>query len=307
MKEFSFKKAVIGCSVLGIAALMTSNALAQVYYPVEIQVTNPAGAPESYTMYIPGEVQQGISYQQQQVAITNANGVTEYQTIYVPATQQSLAVSSDGSYELSSNPWDDSASAPVQNVAVASASAVKGVLNNSASNAALQSTLSQQTAALTGISSANTVAAAPVSSTRLLGNNSSGGTTSGATSTTSSTSENLRDMALPTWVGQNTTYNTAYGQEMIAPEINKTNMLSMVQHLRKLGYIVPDSLDTAIAEAPSKTKVKMIEAVHWIQNGGDNNEPILKALAKVSKDLESNYGFSFENILGTSLNILDAR
>ena len=118
----------------------------------------------------------------------------------------------------------------------------------------------------------------------------------------------LRDTPLPQFVGQNTTYNTAMGQEMIAPEINKTNMLLMTEHLRKLGYIVPDSLDEAIRTAPEKTRLALVQSTRWIQKGGDaNSSPILEAIGKISKDLENNYGFSFENILDNSMRILDSK
>ncbi len=287
MKMFSFKKAMLSFGITGL--MMTGIASAQVYYPVEIQVTDPNGKPESYTMYIPGEVKAGMIYQQQKVAVTNENGVTEYQTIYIPSARQTANTSSSGSYELSSNPWDETPSAPVQKVAVTSPETAASIVNNTATNAELQRALSSQINVLNANTSANTaqVAAAPVAT----GENG-----------------NLRDMPLPEWVGHNTTYNTAYGQEMIAPEINKTNMLSIVKHLRKLGYIVPDSLDTAIAEAPSKTKLKMMEAIEYVQGGGGStSDPITQAFAKISKDLEANYGFSFENILGTSLNILDSK
>jgi len=297
MKGFSFKKTVLGCSVFGAVALASLAAQAQVYYPMEIQVTNAQGQLESYTMYIPGDVQQGVAYQQQQVAVTNADGTTGYQTIFVPAVQQSVSVAPDGSYQLSSNPWDDTSSSSVQNVVAASPSVVNSVLGSSATNATAQNTLSKQTAALS-TPSLQTNTALKGASSGAKGGSSSGGTIADA---------DLRDAPLPTWVGQNTTYNTAMGQEMIAPEINKTNMLSMVAHLRSLGYIVPDSLDTAIMNAPSETRVKMLNSLAWVQHGGKGDEPILKSIAKISKDLEANYGFSFENIIDRSLKILDAR
>ena len=118
---------------------------------------------------------------------------------------------------------------------------------------------------------------------------------------------NPRDLPLPTWTGTNTTWNVAMGQEMIAPEINKQNMLSMAQHLRRLGYIVPDTLDSAIANAPEKTRLALVEDMNKIQNSGGRDSPMLQAIGKITRDLEANYGFSFENILDNSMRILDAR
>ena len=45
------------------------------------------------------------------------------------------------------------------------------------------------------------------------------------------------------YTGDVTTYGTAYGQEMLAPEVNQHNMNVMLQHLRELGYKIPESYD----------------------------------------------------------------
>ena len=306
MRKFSVRQCVLGGLTACLMTAVSGVASAQVYYPMDIQVTNPEGKMETYTMYVPVDAVPGMAYQQQKVIVKDANGNDVYQTVYIPAPQQNVTKAANGGYQLSTNPWDDSAtsSAPIQTVVAASPDTTAAVLGASATNDTAQIALAQQTALLSSGSSSSSSISVASSGTNSVSASAKAPTATVAASS-SSGGTSLRDMELPTWVGTNTTYNTAMGQEAIAPEINKTNMISMVQHLRKLGYIVPDSLDTAIAEAPSRTKIKMLESIDWVQNKG--TDPFTKAIAKASKDLEKNYGFSFENILGTSLDILDAR
>lgn len=49
------------------------------------------------------------------------------------------------------------------------------------------------------------------------------------------------------YTGSVTTYGHAYGQEMLAPEVNNHNMNVMVQKLRDLGYKIPSSYDNGFS------------------------------------------------------------
>ena len=106
----------------------------------------------------------------------------------------------------------------------------------------------------------------------------------------------------PVYTGQSTTWNTAMGQDSIAPEVNVHNMLSMTNHLRKLGYQIPPSFDNFIRTAPAKIRVKIMNALNDLQKGG--NDPLTNVLSTVMKDAEASSGFSTENLLGNSLDLL---
>ena len=53
------------------------------------------------------------------------------------------------------------------------------------------------------------------------------------------------------YVGEATTYTDAQGQEMIAPEVNRHNMIVGLKHLRSLGYHIPNVYDDKIKNLPS--------------------------------------------------------
>ena len=54
------------------------------------------------------------------------------------------------------------------------------------------------------------------------------------------------------YIGEATTFTTASGQEMIAPEVNRHNMVVMLDHLRNMGYKIPESYNDKIKAMPSE-------------------------------------------------------
>lgn len=114
-----------------------------------------------------------------------------------------------------------------------------------------------------------------------------------------------QQQGLPVYTGQSTTWNTAMGQDSIAPEVNIHNMLSMTNHLRSLGYQIPPSFDNFIKTAPAKTKAKIMQALYEVRKGG--GDPLSNVLATAIKDAEKASGFSTENLLGNSLDLLSTK
>lgn len=116
--------------------------------------------------------------------------------------------------------------------------------------------------------------------------------------------QNTLNNTLPNFVGENTTWNTAMGQKEIAPDVNITNMLLMTQHLRNMGYEIPDGLDNLINTAPEKLRRQIAEAMNQIKN---SNHPI----ASIENNLENAFhkltGLSLENLIMNSLRIMDSR
>lgn len=109
---------------------------------------------------------------------------------------------------------------------------------------------------------------------------------------------------LPNFVGQNTTWGTAMGQEMIAPDVNITNMLLMTQHLRKLGYQIPDGLDAVINTAPARLRRDIMNSLIELQR---SSNPVAVASMGYAKLFEKHTGFSIENLITNSLRIIDER
>ena len=115
---------------------------------------------------------------------------------------------------------------------------------------------------------------------------------------------NTLNQQLPQFVGENTTWNTAMGQREIAPDANITNMLLMTQHLRNMGYKIPDGLDNLISTAPAKLRNEIAQAMAELKS---SSHPIARIENELATIFEKNTGLSLENLIMNSLRIIDAR
>jgi len=106
------------------------------------------------------------------------------------------------------------------------------------------------------------------------------------------------------FVGDNTTWNTAMGQAEIAPDANITNMLLMTQHLRNMGYKIPDGLDNLINTAPAKLRNEIYAAMNQLKSSSHPFATVEQSLASI---FENNTGLSLENLIMNSLKIIDNR
>lgn len=103
------------------------------------------------------------------------------------------------------------------------------------------------------------------------------------------------------YVGEATTWGDATGQEMIAPEVNRHNMLVMTEHLRKIGYKIPASYDQKIKNMPNAYKSLLRENYDRLPSADD---PLGKSFYQMMKNVESGTGLDFENILFNTMDIL---
>lgn len=117
-------------------------------------------------------------------------------------------------------------------------------------------------------------------------------------------SQNTLDKDLPDFVGENTTWNTAMGQDEIAPDVNITNMLLMTQHLRDMGYQIPEGLDTLIDTAPQKLRREIMRSMVELKN---SDHPVANISTGLADIFEKNTGLSLENLIMNSLRIIDNR
>lgn len=103
------------------------------------------------------------------------------------------------------------------------------------------------------------------------------------------------------YTGEATTYTDAKGQEMIAPEANRKNMLMMTQHLRNLGYKIPEEYDQKIRDMPQAYGRLLRENYNKVYQQGD---PLGKSFTNIMDNVEDGTGLDFENLLFNSVNIL---
>lgn len=115
---------------------------------------------------------------------------------------------------------------------------------------------------------------------------------------------NTLNQQLPEFVGDNTTWNVAMGQKEIAPDVNITNALLMTQHLRNMGYKIPDGLDTLINTAPQKLRNEITAAMVQLKN---SNHPVATIETSLADIFEAQTGLSLDNLIMNSLRIIDAR
>lgn len=116
--------------------------------------------------------------------------------------------------------------------------------------------------------------------------------------------ENSWNIEKPAFIGENTTWKTAMGQREIAPDVNITNMLLMSQHLRNMGYQIPDGLDTLISTAPARLRQEIWASMKQLQN---STNPVALVSVGFAEIFESRTGFSIENLIGNSLRLIDSR
>ena len=107
------------------------------------------------------------------------------------------------------------------------------------------------------------------------------------------------------YVGEATTYGDNYGQEMIAPEVNRHNMLVMTQHLRNMGYKIPKSYDQKIREMP-QTYARYLRNAYDKSMGQSTleNDPLGALFSGMISNVEEGTGLDFENLLFNSIDIL---
>lgn len=105
------------------------------------------------------------------------------------------------------------------------------------------------------------------------------------------------------YIGEATTYTTAMGQEMIAPEVNRHNMIVMLDHLRNMGYKIPDSYNEKIKAMPSEYKDTLVRSMSQVTSDSSSN-PLSLMFTNVYNIFENYSGLDFNNILMNTMDIL---
>lgn len=116
--------------------------------------------------------------------------------------------------------------------------------------------------------------------------------------------DNIWNTPLPEFTGRLTTWGDNYGQVPNAPEVNMHNILSITQHLRRMGYKIPDSLEERIKAAPAATKKKVMSSLADVRASKD----LPSTMANFVMDhFENETGLSIDNLLGNSLDLLSKK
>ena len=103
------------------------------------------------------------------------------------------------------------------------------------------------------------------------------------------------------YVGEATTFGDDYGQERLAPEVNRHNMLVLTDYLRKMGYKIPESYDQNIKDMPKNYKRILKQSYEDVYNA---NDPLSVTFTQIMDGVEQGTGLDLENILFNTMDIL---
>ena len=103
------------------------------------------------------------------------------------------------------------------------------------------------------------------------------------------------------YTGEVTTYGTAFGQEMLAPEVNNHNMKVMLQHLRDLGYKIPETYDDRFGNFLQDYAGDLRKAYSGL---GHQNNPFDTMFSGFLDVVEDQSGLDMENLLFNSIDLI---
>ena len=103
------------------------------------------------------------------------------------------------------------------------------------------------------------------------------------------------------YTGEVTTYGIAYGQEMLAPEVNSHNLKVMLDHLRNLGYKIPESYNDKFGNFLSDYRDELREAYNGL---GHQNNPFDTMFSGFLDVVEDGTGLDMENLLFNSIDLM---
>lgn len=115
---------------------------------------------------------------------------------------------------------------------------------------------------------------------------------------------NVWNTKMPEFTGEMTTWNDGQGQKVNAPEVNMHNILSITEHLRRMGYKIPTSFEEKVKAAPEAVRVRIKQAMSDMASASD---PFSKSAQFARKTLEQETGMTFENVIGNSLDLLSSK
>ena len=102
------------------------------------------------------------------------------------------------------------------------------------------------------------------------------------------------------YIGEGTTFNTG-DQEYLAPEVNRHNMIVMLDHLRKMGYQIPESYNEKVQNMPARYRQQLRDSMTDLHGASD---PFSEVFVGLMNTIDNSTGLSLDNILFNSVNIL---
>lgn len=115
---------------------------------------------------------------------------------------------------------------------------------------------------------------------------------------------NIWNTKMPQFTGEMTTWGEDHGQRVTAPEVNIHNILAISDHLRNMGYQIPDTFGDRVKAAPEAARKRIFKAMNDLKRQDD---PFSEGARKALKIFENETGLSYENLIGNSLKLLSSK
>ena len=104
------------------------------------------------------------------------------------------------------------------------------------------------------------------------------------------------------YIGEATSWDGTNGTEQeLMPEVNRHNMLVFTEHLRKMGYKIPDSYDQNIKNMPHNYKKRLEKSMAELNSASD---PLSDSFKMLMNSFEDGTGLDLNNILFNTMDLL---
>ena len=104
------------------------------------------------------------------------------------------------------------------------------------------------------------------------------------------------------YIGEATSWDGTHGTEQeLMPEVNRHNMLVFTEHLRKMGYKIPDSYDQNIKNMPQNYKKQLQQSFSDLSRAED---PLSDSFRMLMNSFEDGTGLDVNNIIFNTMDIL---
>lgn len=104
------------------------------------------------------------------------------------------------------------------------------------------------------------------------------------------------------YIGEATSWDGTHGTEQeLMPEVNRHNMLVFTEHLRKMGYKIPDSYDQNIKNMPQNYKKQLEKSFSDLNS---SNDPLSESFKMLMNSFEDGTGLDVNNIIFNTMDIL---
>ena len=104
------------------------------------------------------------------------------------------------------------------------------------------------------------------------------------------------------YIGEATSWDgTPSGGQELMPEVNRHNMLVFTEHLRKMGYKIPDSYDQNIKNMPQNYKKRLEDSFAELNNATDQ---LSESFKLIMNSFEDGTGLDINNMVFNTMDIL---